>query len=117
MDLERGRQLLAAERARVKPLLALSGAARRQDSTTEREAGDGDGDTAQPLAQEEVEIAIESRLRERLSDLTWAEERVADGTYGKSIRSGLPIPDERLEIDPAAELTVSEAARLWHSDR
>jgi DnaK suppressor protein len=31
-----------------------------------------------------------------------------DGTYGRSIRSGREIPDERLEADPAAELTVDE---------
>ena len=28
---------------------------------------------------------------------------------GRSVRSGAPIPDERLEADPAAELTVEEA--------
>jgi DnaK suppressor protein len=32
-----------------------------------------------------------------------------NGTYGRSVRSGEPIPDERLEADPAAELTISEA--------
>jgi DnaK suppressor protein len=31
------------------------------------------------------------------------------GTYGRSTVSGVPIPDERLEADPAAELTVEEA--------
>ena len=35
--------------------------------------------------------------------------RLDDGTYGRSVRSGEPIPDERLEADPAAELTISEA--------
>ena len=39
-----------------------------------------------------------------------AEQRLDDGTYGRSIRSGDPIPDERLRADPAAELTVEEAA-------
>jgi RNA polymerase-binding transcription factor DksA len=28
-----------------------------------------------------------------------------------SVRSGEPIPDERLEADPAAELTVEEQRR------
>jgi hypothetical protein len=32
------------------------------------------------------------------------------GTFGGSIRSGDPIPDERLQGDPAAEPTVQEAA-------
>jgi DnaK suppressor protein len=36
-------------------------------------------------------------------------QRVKDGTYGLSVKSGKPIPDERLEADPAAELTIEEA--------
>jgi len=39
-----------------------------------------------------------------------AEARLAAGSYGRSVRSGRPIPDERLEADPLAELTVEEAA-------
>jgi len=39
-----------------------------------------------------------------------AEQRVEAGTYGISVRSGQPIPDDRLEADPTAELTVEEAA-------
>jgi RNA polymerase-binding transcription factor DksA len=31
-----------------------------------------------------------------------------EGIYGLSIRSGDPIPDARLEIEPWAELTVAE---------
>ena len=38
-----------------------------------------------------------------------ALQRVEDGTYGRSVRSGALIPDERLEVEPAAELTVEEA--------
>jgi DnaK suppressor protein len=33
---------------------------------------------------------------------------LAAGTYGLSILSGEPIPDERLEVVPTAELTVEE---------
>ena len=36
---------------------------------------------------------------------------LAAGTYGRSIWSNEPIPDERLEADPAAELTVEEEAQ------
>ncbi len=48
-------------------------------------------------------------LQDRLAAVGRAEQRLADGTYGLSVRSGQPIPDERLEADPAAELTVDEA--------
>ena len=37
-----------------------------------------------------------------------AEKRLADGTYGLSVRSGDPIPDARLEAQPTAELTIEE---------
>ena len=56
-----------------------------------------------------MDDAIAASLRERLDTLDRAEQRLSDGTYGRSVRSGLPIPDERLEADPAAELTVEEA--------
>ena len=39
-----------------------------------------------------------------------AEKRLEDGTYGRSVQSGAVIPDDRLEADPAAELTFEEAA-------
>jgi DnaK suppressor protein len=44
-----------------------------------------------------------------LAAIDRAEQRLAAGTFGRSVRSGAPIPDERLEADPAAELTVQEA--------
>jgi DnaK suppressor protein len=38
--------------------------------------------------------------RARLQALERAEARLAAGTYGRSVRSGQPIPDERLQADP-----------------
>ena len=57
----------------------------------------------------EADDAVTSALRDRLDAVERAEQRLAAGTYGRSLRSGRPIPDERLEADPAAELTVDEA--------
>jgi DnaK suppressor protein len=91
MDPERARRLLQDERAEVQRLLA--------EAT----------DPAQPLTDEGVNNAVAESLRDRLAAITRAEQRLKDGTFGQSIRSGLPIPDERLEADPAAELTVEEA--------
>jgi hypothetical protein len=45
-----------------------------------------------------------------LCALERAEAWLAAGSYGRSVRSGQPIPDERLEADPLAELTGEEAA-------
>lgn len=116
MNLERAQQLIEAERERIHGLLASATQARLDDATAERDAGNGDIDAAQPLEHEAIDIAIEGSLRERLTALTRAALRIGNGTYGKSIESGLPIPDGRLEVDPAAELTVEEAAKHRHRD-
>ena len=106
MELERARSLVDAERTHVQQLLADLGAARTDDHDAERDASYA----AQPLAQQGVDDAVAAGLRDRLAALDRALQRVEDGSYGRSIQSGLPIPDERLEADPAAELTVQEAA-------
>ena len=41
--------------------------------------------------------------------LVRAEARLAAGTYGRSIESCNPIPDERLEARPTGERTVRES--------
>jgi DnaK suppressor protein len=109
MDLQRARSLLDSERAQVVALLADVGKAQAGDRQAEGETGDAT-DVAQPLADEGVDDAVAAELRDRLAALERARQRIDDGTYGRSIRSGVRIPDERLEADPAAELTVEEAA-------
>ena len=106
MELEQARSLLGAERTQVQQLLAELGTAQTDDHEAERDASY----PAQPLAQQGVDDAVAAGLRDRLAALDRALQRVEDGTYGRSIRSGALIPDERLEADPAAELTVQEAA-------
>jgi DnaK suppressor protein len=113
MELERARSLLDAERTQVQRLLGDLGEARTDDHEGERDAAY----PAQPLAQQGVDDAVAAGLRDRLAALDRALERVEDGSYGRSIRSGAPIPDERLEADPAAELTVQEAASDQAADR
>jgi DnaK suppressor protein len=108
MDQDRARELLRAERARLQGLLSDTGEAQQLDRAAERETGSG-ADGAQPLAAEGLDDAFATGQRERLAALDRAEARLDEGTYGRSVRSGLPIPDERLEADPAAELTVEEA--------
>jgi DnaK suppressor protein len=113
MELERVRSLLTAERTQVQQLLTNLVTARADDHEAERDAAY----PAQPLAQQGVDDAVAAGLRDRLAALDRALQRVDDGSYGRSIRSGAPIPDERLEADPAAELTVQEAAAVRAADR
>lgn len=108
MEPARARELLEAERRRVEHLLAEM----NRESGEDRSAADQDGDmfdSAEPLTNEESDDSIRAELSERLSAIERAERRLEEGTYGLSVRSGQPIPDDRLESDPTAELTVEEA--------
>jgi DnaK suppressor protein len=109
MDEKRARILLESERTRVLGLLE----GLRVDGQDDRASADEQtnwSDPAQPLTTEGTDNAIAAALEDRVRAIERAEERLAAGTYGRSVRSGTPIPDERLESDPAAELTVEEAA-------
>ena|SRR5579872_1549289 len=109
MDEDRARTLLRAERTRVQALLRESLEAGQEDRAEANEPGDM-ADPSEPLTAEEGDDAVSGALRERLAAVDRAERRLEEGTFGYSIRSGLPIPDARLEADPAAELTVEEAS-------
>ena len=103
MDNARAQELVANERARLERLL------RAEIGATAPDQGD-DVDDANWRIAEETGRAVSRSLRDRWSALERAEERLQRGTYGRSISSGKPIPDERLEADPLAELLVEEAA-------
>ncbi len=104
MDQAHARTLLAGERARLGRLLATG--SRGPDAP---DLGD-EVDDADRRDAGQTGSAIDELLRERWAALERAETRLAAGSYGRSVRSGRPIPDERLEADPLAELTVEEAA-------
>jgi DnaK suppressor protein len=104
MDQTHARALLAGERARLERLL-------RAEVGEPQAAGVGDEvDDADRRNAEETGMAVDQLLRARWAALERAEARLAAGSYGRSVRSGRPIPDERLEADPLAELTIEEAA-------
>jgi DnaK suppressor protein len=108
MDEQRARELLNAERTKLQQLLRDS----EIDALADRAAADEPGgfsDSAQPLTTEGTDDAITASIRDRLAKIDRAEHRLDAGRFGRSIRSGRPIPDDRLEADPAAELTVDEA--------
>jgi DnaK suppressor protein len=108
VEVERARALLAAERREIEQALSHLG---RED--------DGDdagwlepGNLAAKLYLEELDEGLAEALRDRLAALKRAEQRLAAGTYGLSIESGQPIPDERLEALPTAERTMEEERTL-----
>ena len=108
MDESRARALLRAERAEVATLLHETEAAVSIDEQAPDSATDY-GDEGLPLTEGANDEAVAEQLRERLGAIDRALARLEAGTYGRSVLSGKPIPDQRLEADPAAELTVEEA--------
>lgn len=111
MDEQQAAQLLKDERARVEGLLRDLSSARAEEVGTLADRGDI-ADPAEPLTDVEGDDAVTEGLRQRLAAIERAEARLSAGTYGRSVRSGVPIPDDRLEADPAAELTVEEQASV-----
>jgi DnaK suppressor protein len=104
MDPDRARELLAAERLRIERELA--GLGRRNGEPEDEDIEEGD--QATDLYQDELDDSRGRDLRDQLEAVERAEARLEAGTYGLSVRSGEPIPDERLEARPTAELTVEE---------
>jgi len=107
MDPERAKELIAAERDRVEKEIAATQRGGPEEGDERVEPGDMD---SEGLYQDEFDAGRAEELKRRLEAVERAEERIAAGTYGLSIRSGDPIPDARLEANPTAELTVDEAS-------
>jgi DnaK suppressor protein len=104
VDEARARELLAAERARIERLLR----GRRHQEDSEPADEYDPANLASDLYQDELDEGLRDDLQERLAAVDRAEARLAAGTYGLSVESGRPIPDERLEALPTAELTADE---------
>lgn len=108
MDTERARMLLRAERARIERALSQRAHVDDGDIADDDEPGDAGTD----LYEDELEEGLRGDLLRQLEAVERAEARLAAGTFGLSVSSGKPIPDERLEAVPTAELTVEEERRL-----
>lgn len=104
MDPDRAQELLKTERERIERALA-----RLRHEDDGEAADDYDpANLASDLYQDEFDEGRADDLREQLAAVERAERRLAAGTYGLSIESGAPIPDERLQALPAAERTAEE---------
>jgi DnaK suppressor protein len=109
MDAERARALLARERKRiVEGIRGLQPQPSDEPTTTDQHLAD----QASDLYDHELDEGLSDDLRAELAAVERAERRLADGTYGLSIESGKPIPDDRLEARPTAERTAAEQERL-----
>jgi DnaK suppressor protein len=107
MDADRARELLAQERQRIMRSLDEREPQESDEPATELHTAD----QASVLYDNELNEGLSDDLRVELEAVDRAEERLAVGTYGLSIESGVPIPDERLEAVPTAERTAEEQAQ------
>jgi DnaK suppressor protein len=101
MDADRARQRLAEERARVDREL-------QEHVSRAADEPEDSGDQANELEQASTDSALREDLKQTLEAIERAESRLRDGSYGVSVVSGDPIPDERLEAIPWADRNVGE---------
>ena len=111
MDNERARQRLVEERERVERDLSRLGRQDAGEVSDQRSPGDQGTD----VFEEERDEGLAESLRETLAAIGRAEQRIEEGTYGRSVESGQPIPDERLDAIPWAERTTEEQRRYERS--
>jgi len=105
MDRDRAAELLARERARLEQELSNLGHGSDDElSHVDQHPADQGSD----LYENERDEGLAEPLREQLEAIDRAERRLEGGTYGRSVESGEPIPDARLEAVPWAERTVEE---------
>lgn len=112
LDVEHFRALLLEKREAV--TAALDNLQRENSRSLEEETGElvsGSADqhladTATETVEREIGSTLEEhdeRLRVAIDD---ALRRIEDGTYGKCVNCGAPIPEERLEAMPWATLCI-----------
>jgi DnaK suppressor protein len=109
---ERARELLAREREQIEQQIAAVERGGPEEGDARIEPGEKD---SEGLYQDEFDAGRVQDLKRQLTAVDRAEVRLGAGTYGISVQSGKPIPDERLEAFPTAELTVEEQDHGAHS--
>ncbi|MFS0559574.1 hypothetical protein AB1K91_02425 [Terribacillus sp. 179-K 1B1 HS] len=70
------------------------------------------GDLGTEMHDRETAQTLKESARERLRDIEDALDRIEEGSYGLSEKSGKPIPEERLEAEPTARLLVEEQEEI-----
>lgn len=87
MDDRRARELVTAERTRIEAALRELIGEVRAEGVLERQQT-GESDSGSELATEMVDVASVANLRAELAAVARAEERIAAGSFGRSVDSG-----------------------------
>ncbi len=102
MDLQVLKQKLLKERAEILG---------RPDAPSETARGD-EGDLAVQAENKERELWLANDAKQRLELINKALARIANGTYGKCVNCGKPIPEERLVALPLTLYDVECQGKL-----
>lgn len=79
------------------------------DGATAPDFDENFADSAQVAAEQGENLSLAVALREQLSDVEGALQRIDDGTYGKCEICGEAISDARLEAMPATPFCIDHA--------
>jgi DnaK suppressor protein len=112
LDVEHFRRLLLEKREGV--TAALENLHRENSGSLEEETGElvsGSADqhladTATETVEREIGNTLEEHDERLLQAIDDALARIENGTYGKCVNCGAPIPEERLEAMPWATLCI-----------
>lgn len=114
MDKDKARQLLIEERERLEGLRNLvsdTGEDGQEDSLSELSTLDQHpADVGSETFERTKDLSLQEDVTGRLEDVARAFEKLEDGTYGTCEACGEPIPEERLEVMPAARYCVEHQA-------
>ena len=102
------RELLETERKRL--IEEMSQSQTTASSPDERREGSPFGkreEEATETLELEKRLAMENRIRQELAKVEHALEKIEKGTYGMCDNCGQPIPPERLEALPQANLCLN----------
>jgi DnaK suppressor protein len=76
--------------------------------------GNGVGEAASETSEAERDLALIDNLEQMRDNVRKALVRVEEGTYGRCVTCGQPIPPERLEAIPHASQCVSCKSKEQH---
>ena len=115
MDNDKARQLLTAERGRLERVLNRVddvGDEAQENSLSELSTVDQHpADVGSETFERTKDLALQEDATGRLEDVARAFEKLEDGSYGSCEACGRPIPEERLEVMPAARYCVEHQAK------
>jgi RNA polymerase-binding transcription factor DksA len=109
MKVDRARQRLLEERARIEATLAAARSMGEGGSSTGTDlshVGMHPADVATDVADRQTAAALERTLEIEMHRIEAAIARLDNGEYGRCEVCGRAIEDERLEVSPAARTCI-----------